>query len=606
MDINALKTITRDIKTLAERTDVTIIERIDMLNVISNFLDENTESLDMVPKVWGDWLNKTFIVPLWDEKFWKAVSSKECYMHCKYVRRFFPVTDSEDWTAVATDVYKQHYPEFDGEIKPSNHVNDKNIRIHTNYGMIPQFNINTTKTKRAVVHTVIHIVRLIGDNDMITKLWYYIATNYELCDMVLKSEVEFTISVFERERNLVLSALFYTNYILAHEESTCSDPTDESRWIFTLDEVNRLDFLNNIAVDINPWIVNTMRNDGNIYTFMPFFMNSKRSVATKDIAIERLRYLTMGCLDGLEKFTDIAVTGSTLTECVSNNNLMKVIPEHGADNGINVMAIRDVGQWDDVDPNDFEGFVHRSKLYYPTEGEMASDIDLAISRKGYKEFIRVANEIIEIMNRNMESKGGKFTVVEDCTSSGVRFHLSHPVMKRKIEIFRTPSSLTKLVSGFHVPCVRMKYDFHDFKLTRGCVASLVTGVNENFNWFSSNKVPADVVLKYAQRGFSTILNVKELDCISEYMQISERWKYGFYSVREITGSFTCDNPFFRVDAIPRGVRLGLKANPVYVGSYKQNKYTLSGDLTYKNTPLKRYMEKDSIFTVSAPLALFGH
>lgn len=582
-------------------------------NILSDIRDflaiAGEDTIDMLPKIWIEFITTKFIDPLWMPRFWKSVASKEDYMHCKYTRRYFPMVGSDEWKETSKQVYEHAYPEFEDNIKHANYNKGKNIKIHTNYGMIPQVAVADIKCELDQLDILIEVVQQLKDRAMTTRLWYNLATNMYACHILLKSStgIALTKTVFAWDKNIVAGGLFYTMYLLAHEENTATHHTLESRYVFNLDQARELAFLNPLPIDKTPWIINALRFEGSVYNMSPFYLRGDRALAHPTAFKARLNILTQCCFDGFENFADIALVGSKLTECVSNNALLyhvPVLPDTDDTNYVGIVSRDRFAKKNAADYTNPDCFRRRSELYYPLVGDMASDMDIAVSRDSFKEFIRVADELIALLNHNIQRIAPyiPFTVKQDCTASGVRFHLTHPKCS-KIEIFRTPQTLMQLVAGFHVPCVRMYWDFKTLWMTRSCAAALITGVNENFNWFSSNKVPADVVLKYAQRGFTTILNLKELECLSLYIKNNERWKIGIHAIGEITGAFDIDHPFFRIDALPRGIRFGLPVERTAVGGTRNNIYKIYPAIKYRDQEFIRYAETDNTFRVVPPFPI---
>jgi len=58
-----------------------------------------------------------------------------------------------------------------------------------------------------------------------------------------------------------------------------------------------------------------------------------------------------------------------------------------------------------------------------------------------------------------------------------------------------------------------------------CVFAILSGVNNNYKWFFNSKPCVEVILKYAQRGFTTVITQREKNALLEYMQASPRWKH---------------------------------------------------------------------------------
>ena len=79
-------------------------------------------------------------------------------------------------------------------------------------------------------------------------------------------------------------------------------------------------------------------------------------------------------------------------------------------------------------------------------------------------------------------------------------------LTRDIDLFATYKTPCELVKNYHLDAVRMYYDSYTVRMYNSCFAALSTGINATYKWFSCNKIPCEIVLKYAQRGYSTLLN----------------------------------------------------------------------------------------------------
>jgi hypothetical protein len=107
----------------------------------------------------------------------------------------------------------------------------------------------------------------------------------------------------------------------------------------------------------------------------------------------------------------------------------------------------------------------------------------------------------------------------------------------------------------------MYYD-GEIHMFRSCVSSLISGVNEYYNWFSCNKIPSDVIIKYAMRGISTILNKKEIKTIISYIKSNKEWKKLFDYININPKNLCCiineNHILFNLPNNVIGIRYGLK------------------------------------------------
>lgn len=88
---------------------------------------------------------------------------------------------------------------------------------------------------------------------------------------------------------------------------------------------------------------------------------------------------------------------------------------------------------------------------------------------------------------------------------------------RSFEVFRSRDGNNPLstISRFHLPCVRAFYDGSDVYMLPSCVIAYMTHVNIEYNYFAGACEPADIIIKYWTRGYSTILNERELKIITQ-------------------------------------------------------------------------------------------
>lgn len=208
-----------------------------------------------------------------------------------------------------------------------------------------------------------------------------------------------------------------------------------------------------------------------------------------------------------------------------------------------------------------------------TEYNQLADIDISITTKDLQTFKERALKLYEVICNNCKHRGSVH-IKEVKTIASIKYKIYGPGIPRPMDIFRIPYDPVKMIKKFHVHAVKMFYN-GDLIMFRACVSSLLSGVGESYKWFSCNKVPADVLLKYAQRGISIILNSKEREAISKYIMANNRWgniitKLGI-NPEKIYCCVTAGHPFFRPGLYDCGIRLNLRrferdANSLYANS----------------------------------------
>jgi hypothetical protein len=68
-------------------------------------------------------------------------------------------------------------------------------------------------------------------------------------------------------------------------------------------------------------------------------------------------------------------------------------------------------------------------------------------------------------------------------------------------------------------------NYKGINILLSCVFAILSGVNNNYKWFFNSKPCVEVILKYAQRGFTTLINQREKNALLEYMKESPKWKH---------------------------------------------------------------------------------
>ena len=189
-----------------------------------------------------------------------------------------------------------------------------------------------------------------------------------------------------------------------------------------------------------------------------------------------------------------------------------------------------------------------------------ADIDISITTRDINDF---KNKVYILFNKikNNAAHRGEVYINEIITIASVKYKIYGPGIPRPIDVFKIPYEPIKMIKKFHTNAVKMYYD-GELYLLRSCVTTLLSGVGENYKWFSCNKSPADVLLKYAQRGITIILNSKERKSILNYINLNERWGQLFKNIKLAPEKMFCSvterHVFFRPGMFDSGIRLGLR------------------------------------------------
>lgn len=568
---------------------------------------------DYATAEWTDYIRYELLETLGSNGFWKKVCAIQDFNIAKYKWRYFPIDSNIDEIVdISNEVFRDNYSNWT-DSRPIKSANGRWIpswmRTGTNWGIV---HVSKPDQHAAMdldmIIKVLDAVQMLPNSKLYIEILALLCTNYDTCALVIKHEgiARHLTGVFRNAGlrewwDLMRHMLFYSMFILRHEESICKSPTPENRWILTLDQAHCMAQYHNGSTTNSPLLPNWVVGNAPLEMFTPFYLHGQRRLVDLDEFHRRFDMVADPALRRLQKWSNVVVVGSVLVSCIADNKLNDPPQRVYDDDDIGCMVAdlslsRD--SYNIAQAND-EGFLRRHRLYYPREGERAMCSDLDIAVYCHEDFDKQVMEMIAEINRDQEVP---YRWVAKPARDSFRYHVTHPITKLKLEIFKTFRPPMEMVSNYHVTCVRMYYDFKQVWMTRNCASALITGICESYNWFSNNKNPMDIVLKYAQRGYTTILNIKELECIERFCTSSERWNYvrssGYSS---IVGRFDSNHIFFRVDAVPKGIRLGLPADTQVQydtrGLYRFNNKDLP--LKYGDVELVRYEDEN----LAQPLTL---
>lgn len=138
--------------------------------------------------------------------------------------------------------------------------------------------------------------------------------------------------------------------------------------------------------------------------------------------------------------------------------------------------------------------------------------------------IFLTESISELYNNEIIIKENEKIIMK--IIEGSRFKVSSPYLKRDIEIFKTKyEEPFSMVSKFHLPCVRGYYNGENVYLLPSCITALMTLINIDYKYFAGSNDPVTILNKYRRRGFSIILNKRELYYMTEYNKTMDNEKF---------------------------------------------------------------------------------
>lgn len=245
---------------------------------------------------------------------------------------------------------------------------------------------------------------------------------------------------------------------------------------------------------------------------------------------------------------------------------------------------------------------------------LLTDIDISITTDNYDLFEDIALILGNQIKLNCQHIG-EVWIKKVYTSVSFKYKIYGPGLIRPIDLFRVSYGPDKMVKKFHCPVVRSWYDgsnsvvtdefnhineiknfwtslkskvintkyeidninntytnsivdniiddnkelnYVGINMLDSSVLTSLSGVNNTYKWFFNSKPCVEVILKYAQRGFTTICNKKEISALIIYMKNNIRWKDFVSADIDMCGVVSKNHIFFNPCAEKSGIRFNLR------------------------------------------------
>ncbi|MCW5950990.1 MAG: hypothetical protein KIT69_01845 [Propionibacteriaceae bacterium] len=350
----------------------------------------------------------------------------------------------------------------------------------------------------------------ININKLIFKLMCSIILDPKYSHFILdKNFINYTNRLDNESKKLLYHYMWYPFYILYKEECINRYNINKyDRYVVDVETIKLLPtstFFKKMIDDENKQIkykinCNDMYYSTTISEYLtnfdvifPITSSSDWNVCSLDEIKQRINIFTNNKLTNIN-WDNVILTGSTICCCVIKNPL-----EQYYDN--------------------FE--IYSDKYYVPNN----VDIDLAIKSENDEAFMYKAYQIYSDVLKTIPSDQQEEVKLDRVqTKSKFKYVIYGKPIKRNIEMFciynKDP---TALVAGFHLPCVRAYFDGNNIWAVPSFIIAAKTGLCIDYKWFSCNKRPIDIFLKYYNRGFIPILNPDELKFMRE--SLNEKDKY---------------------------------------------------------------------------------
>jgi hypothetical protein len=280
----------------------------------------------------------------------------------------------------------------------------------------------------------------------------------------------------------------------------------------------------------------------------------RRQTSAEEFA-RRLSVMGAGVLDGVDMRPFGAyLTGSSLVPCIVTSPLEagrtfeafvdKFYPPYDSTARAAVAAARGDAP---EDVPDFEVESAKEALA-ALEAIPMADFDIAVQALTMEEYDTKARALWAALRSNIERLDGRaptgreFHMERFNTLTSYKYIFKGTRLRRPMDVFRTKFAGHQLTFGFHLNIVRSWWDGHELRMLASGACAALTGVNQWYRWFSSNKDPIQIVLKNMQRGYTTLLNEQERLLLLDYVNSVDGWAH--LRGKIFLGQAAVDHPLF--------------------------------------------------------------
>ena len=520
---------------------------------------------------------------------WKSLTNRPDYNMIRMLSRNWPyfhidADEAKEWKRASTGVRDQGYP-IGAIIEKDEPDADMPYTNFLAYEAVPP-------NKYANVEILVKHLTALHDHTSVEEMAIRLAINPDTCHIIKQDGFRKLISENSEGHRMYRYALYYAMYILRHEETVLfSKITKNHRSVFTHAEALRI--FSNGSIITSPFI-QQLTSTVHMTMTMPFYVHGKRKLTTGTVFSRRFYLATGGCLEGINLASlNAAVSGSILIPCVATNPLEAnysedywgIIPaqfqrwekEDLTDEDKSFMLYLEYlyPSYDSLLPKalakelnvgnstrDFESD-EKSDSYKSRGYNTVSDIDISISVSSGVEFTDIVNKLFAGIKRNCPDA----VLIRKETLSSFKFKIIGSSMIRPIDVFQIYYPPVRMTKKFHMECVKMWFEgtadqhfdgesIEGLYIHRSALACLLSGVNERYSWYSCNKIPAEVAMKYVMRGYTIILNQSEINSLIQFMKATDRWGW----VIDIIGCVSHKHAVFADDI--HGTRFGLVPFPL--------------------------------------------
>lgn len=388
-----------------------------------------------------------------------------------------------------------------------------------------------------------------------------------------------------RIHRLIKYVMSYSFYMALKEERLLGHKiTHDNRAIMEEDEFRELPVFD-CELEESPYCTEIYHNnkEKNLREQLPMYLHGERRFTDKKEFHERLSILSGKMLEGIDLSEHGAfLTGSSLVPCVVTNPLEENFKQHDEPFATyienyypsysSISFYRDkfeekkeelISMFDERFKDQtstkkiYEGvmddcvFVENvTNMSIDLSARFTGEMNTAVKELGdlYNEFLLMEKKIADldiaiIANTREEYDKNVLAIFNKIRSNlpngpehhiylykqpikyGFKWVLNGPGAKRPIDFFKIWTPAHVLLHKFHLNIVRFWWDGRKVMALCSAVCAALTGVNQWYRWFSNNKDPMSIVLKNMQRGYTTLLNDREIEVLKTYLSEIDKYKH---------------------------------------------------------------------------------
>ena len=486
---------------------------------------------------------------------WIQLASKKEFSFYKLHKRKWPVShkSNKDWQQEAKNIglVERIYPGLIQRNLERKQNKDKyfgEIKHLTNYSLFTYFN----KSRDNLYE---NLFLNMGDDKLSMEFLLRCMISKKYFHHVLTPSIFSKLNIIlvknPRLEKIVKYSMKYMFYMLLKIERINGKNIDKDSPCIIREELFRNLPVFGGELDTSPYFAEIYNDKryGNSREELLMYLDGKRHFTDRKTFLYRLDILSDGLLTrvNLEKHNAF-LTGSSLVPCIATNPLEKLFdsfeeylhyyyPNYAfcEENDKQIVKfIKNKPEYaiitkkqclenlpDIVDEEDDKKLTAMHRELIKKQSKL-SDMDIAIRAENHLEY---QNKVFAIVNDIKKSlpveKANTLYLQKYKLKYGYKWILKGA--KRHIEFFRINIEPQQLLHSFHVNVVRFWWDGKILRGLTSGVCAVLTGVNQWYKWIFNNKNPIDIIMKYIQRGYTTLLNREEIKYLKLYIARNEKY-----------------------------------------------------------------------------------